>query len=102
MAEQNLVAVYDTAAHADAAVRALEQAGVSSNAIGRHAQGGASGTAAGAGAAMDRTLGTNLSGANPGAEAPDGTPGNPKGTMVGRGVDEALGTDVSGTKPGRK
>lgn len=51
---------------------------------------------------MDRTLGTNLSGANPGAEAPDGTPGNPKGTMVGRGVDEALGTDVSGTKPGRK
>ena len=43
MAEQNIVAVYDTAAHAEAAVRALEQAGVPSNAISRHAQGGTSG-----------------------------------------------------------
>lgn len=49
MSEQTLVAVYDTAAHAAAAVRDLEAAHVPSNAISSHAQGGtAGGTAGGA------------------------------------------------------
>ena len=30
---------------------------------------------------------------------PDGTPGNPPGTMASRGVDRALGTNVSGAYP---
>jgi uncharacterized protein (TIGR02271 family) len=38
MTEQTIVAVYDTAAHADAAIRDLEAAQVPSNAISRHAQ----------------------------------------------------------------
>jgi uncharacterized protein (TIGR02271 family) len=41
MTEQTIVAVYDTAAHADAAIRDLEAAHVPSNAISRHAKGGA-------------------------------------------------------------
>lgn len=48
MTEQTIVAVYDTAAHADAAVRDLEAAHVPSNAISRHAQGAAAGTTASA------------------------------------------------------
>lgn len=52
--------------------------------------------------AVDRNTGTNLSGANPGGDAPDGTPGNPKGTMASRGVDKALGTNVSAANPTRK
>lgn len=51
---------------------------------------------------MDRTLNTNICGRNPGAEAPDGTPGSPEGTMASRAVDETLGTSTSGTNPGRK
>ena len=30
---------------------------------------------------------------------PDGTPGNPPGTMVSRGVDEVAGTNISGAHP---
>jgi len=30
---------------------------------------------------------------------PDGTPGNPPGTMASRGVDQALGTNISGAYP---
>lgn len=30
---------------------------------------------------------------------PDGTPGNPSGTMLSRGVDDALGTNISGARP---
>jgi hypothetical protein len=33
---------------------------------------------------------------------PDGTPGNPPGTMASRGVDEALGTNISGAYPGNE
>ena len=33
--------------------------------------------------------------------APDGTPGNPPGTMASRGVDKVLGTNVSGANPKR-
>ena len=39
MAEETIVAVYDTAAHADAAIRDLKAAHVPSNAISSHAQG---------------------------------------------------------------
>ena len=56
----------------------------------------------GASRAVDRTLGTNVSGANPGANAPDGTPGNPPGTMASRAVDKTLGTNISGANPTRK
>ena len=33
------------------------------------------------------------------ANSPDGTPGNPPGTMVSRGVDKTLGTNISGAHP---
>ncbi|WP_207539927.1 hypothetical protein [Sabulicella rubraurantiaca] len=42
---------------------------------------------------VDETLGTNLEG------RPDGTSGNPRGTMLSRGVDDALGTNISGARP---
>ena len=58
------------------------------------------GTAASRG--VDKTLGTNVSGANPGGSAPDGTPGNPPGTMASRAVDKTLGTNTSGANPDRK
>ncbi len=44
MTEQTVVAVYDTAAHADAAIRDLEAANVPSTAISRHAQNTMAGT----------------------------------------------------------
>ena len=34
-----------------------------------------------------------------GASAPDGTPGNPPGTMLSRGVDQVAGTNVSSAHP---
>ena len=34
--------------------------------------------------------------------APDGTPGNPPGTMASRAMDKTLGTNVSGANPGRE
>ncbi len=43
MSEETIVAMYDTAAHADAAIRDLKAADVPSNAISSHAQGGTSG-----------------------------------------------------------
>lgn len=60
------------------------------------------GTGAGAAASVDRTLNTNVSGANPGVDAPDGTGSNPPGTMASRAVDKTLGTNISGDNPGRK
>ena len=63
---------------------------------------GTTGTGTGVGASVDRTLGTNMTGANPGADAPDGTPGNPPGTMASRAVDKTLGTNISGANPDRK
>lgn len=62
------------------------------------------GTTTGTGAAgsMDRTLNTNVSGTNPGANAPDGTGSNPPGTMASRAVDKTLGTNISGANPERK
>jgi len=50
--------------------------------------------------AADDALGTNMSGERP--DQADGTPANPKGTMVSRGVDRTLGTNVSGANPGHK
>lgn len=41
MSEQNIVAVYDTAAHADAAIQELKSANVPASSISRHAKGGA-------------------------------------------------------------
>ena len=66
------------------------------------AAGSVAGAAKGAAGTVDRTLGTNMSGNNPAASAPDGTPGNPKGTMASRAVDKTLGTDISGANPGNK
>ncbi len=60
------------------------------------------GTATGAAGKVDRTVNTNTSGTNPAADAPDGTPGNPSGTMASRAVDKTLGTNISGANPGRK
>ena len=69
---------------------------------------------------LDEVAGTNVSGAHPenetrrsttgtglgtgtgtgiGSSAPDGTPGNPPGTMASRGLDEVAGTNVSGAHP---
>lgn len=64
--------------------------------------GGANPPGTAASRALDRTAGTNVSGANPGGDAPDGTPGNPPGTAASRGVDSALGTNISGANPTRK
>jgi hypothetical protein len=33
------------------------------------------------------------------ANSPDGSPGNPPGTMASRGIDKALGTNISGAHP---
>jgi uncharacterized protein (TIGR02271 family) len=71
-------------------------------ATGTGVAGKTAGAATGAAAAVDKTLGTNLSGANPGANAPDGTPGNPSGTAASRAVDKTLGTNISGANPTRK
>ncbi len=46
MSEETIVAMYDTAAHADAAIRDLKAADVPPSAISSHAQGSAAGTAA--------------------------------------------------------
>lgn len=59
-------------------------------------------TGTGAAGSMDRTLNTNVSGTNPGANAPDGTGSNPPGTMASRAVDKTLGTNISGANPERK
>jgi uncharacterized protein (TIGR02271 family) len=60
------------------------------------------GAATGVAGAVDRTLNTNVSGTNPGTDAPDGTAGNPKGTMASRAVDKTLGTNISGANPEHK
>ena len=46
MSEQNLVAVYDTAAHADAAIQDLKAANVPADAISRHAKNGSAASSA--------------------------------------------------------
>ena len=60
------------------------------------------GTAKGTAGTVDRTLNTNVSGTNPGANAPDGTGSNPPGTMASRAVDKTLGTNISGPNPDHK
>lgn len=57
-------------------------------------------TGAGTGQSVDRALGANMTGANPAANRPDGTPGNPPGTAAGRAMDRTLDTNVSGANPG--
>jgi len=52
--------------------------------------------------AVDRTLGTNVSGAHPEHERPDGTPDNPPGTMASRAADKTLGTNISGANSGAR
>jgi hypothetical protein len=52
------------------------------------------------GQSVDRSLGTNMTGTNPAANRPDGTPGNPPGTAAGRAIDRTLDTNVSGANPG--
>lgn len=47
--------------------------------------------------AVDRTTGTNMSGAYPAQS--DGTRANPPGTATGRAVDRAAGTNMSGAYP---
>ncbi len=47
---------------------------------------------------LDRTLGTNTTGANPVANAPDGTSGHPPGTAAGREIDMTLGTNTTGKR----
>ena len=63
---------------------------------------GAATTGTGAAGSVDRALNTNVSGTNPGADAPDGTGSNPPGTMASRAVDKTLGTNISGANPERK
>lgn len=60
---------------------------------------GTPGNKAGVVGSADRALNTNASGTNPGADAPDGAPGNPPGTMASRAVDKTLGTNISGANP---
>ena len=68
MADHTIVAVYDTAAHAEAAVSALEAANVPSSAISRHSQSGSmSGgtTTAAPAAGQERGFWSSLFGAEP-------------------------------------
>jgi len=57
-------------------------------------------TGARTGQSIDRGLGTNMTGTNPAANRPDGTPGNPPGTAASRAIDRTLDTNVSGANPG--
>ena len=66
--------------------------------------GGAAAAGAGTGAVVGASSDGNRTGvaAMPGAtgsSAPDGTPGNPPGTMASRGVDQVAGTNISGAHP---
>jgi len=68
MADHTIVAVYDTATHAEAAVRALEDANVPSSAISRHSQQGSmsgSTTVAAPAAGEERGFWSSLFGAEP-------------------------------------
>ena len=68
MTDHTIVAVYDTAAHAEAAVRALEAANVPSSAISRHSQQGTTSgatTAAAPAAGEERGFWSSLFGAEP-------------------------------------
>jgi hypothetical protein len=49
--------------------------------------------------AMDRTLGTNTTGANPNQRSVDGTTGNQPGTAATRALDRNAGTNTSGANP---
>ena len=95
------VEVDDAASRAGNAVPGATTTGTATT--GTATTGGTStGTAKGAAASVDRTLNTNVSGTNPGANAPDGTGNNPPGTMASRAVDKTLGTNISGANPERK
>ncbi|MGI3778615.1 MAG: YsnF/AvaK domain-containing protein [Janthinobacterium lividum] len=68
MTDHTIVAVYDTAAHAEAAVQALEAANVPSSAISRHSQGGTTSgatTSAAPAAGEERGFWSSLFGAEP-------------------------------------
>lgn len=68
MTDHTIVAVYDTAAHAEAAVQALEAANVPSSAISRHSQGGTTSgatTTAAPAAGEERGFWSSLFGAEP-------------------------------------
>jgi uncharacterized protein (TIGR02271 family) len=58
-------------------------------------------TAAGTGAVLGSVSDGSRTGVAATAEsaAPDGTPGNPQGTMLSRGVDQVAGTNISGARP---
>lgn len=59
----------------------------------------AAGTGAVLGAVSDGTRTSVAAMPGTGTSAPDGTPGNPSGTMVSRGVDQVAGTNISGAHP---
>jgi len=65
--------------------------------------GGAAAAGTGTGAVVGASSDGNRTGvaAMPGSgtSAPDGTPGNPPGTMASRGVDQVAGTNISGAHP---
>jgi hypothetical protein len=62
---ENIVAVFDTEAHADAAVRDLKGAGVADQDISRHARGTTGGYETGAGAPAEQGFWNRLFGAEP-------------------------------------
>ena len=88
----------------DSAAHRAGTAATGTTTTGTRTTGGATtgGTGTGAAASVDRALNTNVSGTNPGANAPDGTGNNPPGTMASRAVDKTLGTNISGANPERK
>ena len=64
---------------------------------------GAAAAGAGTGAVVGASSDGNRTGTSvmpgTGASAPDGTPGNPPGTMASRAVDQVAGTNISGAHP---
>ena len=65
MADETIVAVYDTAAHADAAVRDLEAANVPSSAISRHAGAATTATSGGMEPVQEKGFWSSLFGGEP-------------------------------------
>ena len=96
------VEVEDNAASRAGAVPSAATPGTTTASTGTTGGTPTGGTGTGAASSVDRALNTNVSGANPGANAPDGTGSNPPGTMASRAVDKTLGTNISGANPERK
>ena len=89
MTTETIVAVYDTAAHADAAVRDLEAANVPSGAISRHPDAATTGMSGGAEPVREKASGPACLAANPTMTT----------AVYDRSLSRCLGGDGEGAGP---